>query len=93
MSKVPLHEYEKAVKKNKIGNAIGMTLFGSILVGVALLAIWGVGSVVVLLWTHGMGGWAVGLLSFFAVFGLACWLTSTSDKIIQQGDTEGVIDE
>lgn len=91
--KVALHTYEKAKKASDIMGNIGASLMATVLLGCVGVVFWGAWNFFTWLATTTVF-WPVTLvIVFIAVVITVGVLQSHFDKIIEQGDTNGVIDE
>lgn len=88
---VNLTELEKARRRGKIGNAIGMTLFSLIILGGAGLLLWGL---VIMITVQPVIGWTT--IGGVTVIGLIGWSASVSDKaekMEEDAKRYGIVDE
>lgn len=88
---VNLTELEKARRKGKIGNAIGMTICVLIVLGAAGLLVWGL---TLLIAVDPVIGWTT--IGGLTLIGLVVWSASVSDKAEKMEEAAkryGVVDE
>jgi hypothetical protein len=88
---VNLTQLEKAQRLGRIGNGIGLTLVGTLTLGVIGLVIWGVFTLVVLV--PGLGWGVVGFLALVGTVWWASEVTSEAEKLEKQAKRYGVVDE
>ena len=90
---VPLHLYEKALKKQKITNIFFKVLGWIFGLAVGGFGVYVVGAISVAAWTTGHGVTLLVVIGVMAAIGWACIAYENSRMVLEDAKLRGVVDE